>query len=282
MTVPLLRKSSGKLEEYDPNKVLASLARAGLSLADAEAVLERISGGITDGMTTRQLHKLIRKTLRQVKRGAYYRYDLKRAIERLGPAGYPFEDFVMRIFKAHGYHCEVRQIVAGKCAPHELDLVYERTGEEGERGARGFAECKFRPGTNRIISIKEALYVYGRLDDLKRGSSGIEEGWLVTNARFTSEVTAYGECAGLKLLAWNWPPGRGIERMIEEFQLYPVTVLGGLSKSVWEELYRHRIVLVSELLATSDELGKAGVLPREIHERLVREAEYVMHNHEKQ
>jgi len=48
---------------------------------------------------------------------------------------------------------------------------------------------------------------------------------LISNTRVSKDALKYAGCVGQEILAWNHPSGRGLERMIEEAGLYPITIL---------------------------------------------------------
>jgi hypothetical protein len=66
--------------------------------------------------------------------------------------------------------------------------------------------------------------------------------WLVTNFLFSSEAIQYGRYKGLKLIGWAYPINQGLERLIEEKKLYPITILRGI------ETYTRRRLTVAGLL----------------------------------
>ena len=83
--------------------------------------------------------------------------------------------------------------------------------------------------------IKDALYVKARYDDLKQAplqSSRVDEGWLVTNTRFTQNAIRYARCSNLTLVGWDYPRTRGLLDMIEQGVDDNLKVLAGLHKAV--------------------------------------------------
>lgn len=236
-------KASGITELFDPEKIKVSILRSGATAEDAAEVLEKLSTKIYDGIPTYALHRLVRKQLKKIKKEVACKYNLKKAIFRLGPEGYPFEDYVAEIFKAEGYEVSVRQKVSGRCAEHELDVVLFSKG----KSKKYFAECKFRNSQDQYIKIKDALCTYARLIDLNEGGVGFDSAWLITNNRFSEEVIKYGKCVELELLSWKYPEGEGLEARIEKHKLYPVTVLSGVNQKLWERFYSERILLLRDL-----------------------------------
>jgi len=50
------------------------------------------------------------------------------------------------------------------------------------------------------------------------------EGWIVTNTRFPDDAAAYGRCAGMHLVGWNYPANaESLREMIDTAGLHPLT-----------------------------------------------------------
>ncbi len=230
----------------------------GLTENEAREIAEEVAREVFEGIKSRQLLKIIKRKIRQRKPVLASRYDLKRALFALGPAGYFFEDFLARIFLKLGYLVQVRKLIKGECAWHEVDLVII---EEG--GKKAVVEAKFRTNGKGKVEIKEALYTYARLLDLQK--AGFEQGYLATNTRFTTEVISYAECCGLKLLSWDYPAETSLAQLIDRNKLYPVTLLSGLSSRMKKGLLEAGIILVEELAAFDPQLlSEKGLSEEEI------------------
>lgn len=48
---------------------------------------------------------------------------------------------------------------------------------------------------------------------------------LVSNTRVSKETLEYALCVGQDVLSWRYPPVSGLERLIEQKGLYPITIL---------------------------------------------------------
>ena len=91
------------------------------------------------------------------------------------------------------------------------------------------------------------------------GTAGVLAGWLITNTRFSSDATQYGECAGLRLLSWDYPAGGGLKDLIDEAGLYPVTCLTTLSHQEKSRLLHLQAVLCRDLIDRPVSLSAAGI-----------------------
>lgn len=248
-------KRDGRLETFDFQKIIATLKRSGFPEDEAREIAEEVAQEAFDGIKSRQLLKIVKRKIRQRKPVLASRYDLKRALFALGPAGYSFEDFLAHLFAKLGYLVQVRQMIKGECAWHEVDLVIEKDGR------KAMVEAKFRTNGKGKVEIKEALYTYARLIDLKK--AGFEQGYLVTNARFTTEVISYAECCGLELLSWDYPAEASLAQLIDRNKLYPVTLLPGLNSWIKKGLLEIGVVLAEELVELDPQLLRAKGLNEE-------------------
>lgn len=274
---PIIIKYSGEKVPFSEEKFRASLQRAGASGQIIEKVTQRIRSQLRDGMTTRELHQRTRHILQTLQHDALSgRYDLKQALIRLGPTGFPFEKYVAHIFQAKGYATAHDVEVQGHCVWHEVDVVAKNAHE------RIMVECKFHQAGGRC-SVQTALYVKARFDDIqeacqKKPSCGPKytQCWLVTNTKFTTTTIQYGLCRGLELLAWSYPEGKGLERLVEQYELFPITCLPALSFNQIQELTRAGIVLCKELASQKSMLRRLNVSEEQV-QKILKQSSLICH-----
>ncbi|MGQ9789010.1 MAG: restriction endonuclease [Candidatus Hadarchaeaceae archaeon] len=199
--------------------------------------------------------KRVKTLVRKEEAQAAMRHDLKGAIMRLGPSGFPFETFVAEILEHYGYRTKLRTIVKGRFLRHEIDIIAERMNGAA---VRCMMECKFRclPGTS--VDAKDALYTYARFLDLNEGSAQgkgyrFDEVWLVSNTHISSDAVRYARGKGIKLLCWRCPGGvcsggASLEKMIEAKGLYLVTILRSVDKEALAKLFTAKLMLAKDLL----------------------------------
>ncbi len=256
---PFIVKFSGDKVPFSEEKFRRSLCRSGAPDTIIEIVVQEIGHQLRDGMTTQELHRRTRAILQKLSRNELAgRYDLKQAIIRLGPTGFPFEKYVAQIFKARGYSVTVDEHVKGHCVFHEVDVLGVNSTE------RIIVECKFHQEGGRC-SIQTALYVKARYDDIqeaceKDSSCGprFNGCWLVTNTKFTSMSIDYGQCRGLNLLSWGYPFDLGIETLIDQYGLHPITCLPSLTFGLAQRLIQAGIILCKDLEGNENLLHKLG------------------------
>ena len=257
-------KLDGTPEAFDPDKLRASLLRSGAAREDVEAIVAEIEPTLVDGTTTSQIYKRAFALLKRQVRPVAARYSMKRAIQELGPSGFPFEDFVTEIFRAQGYKTATGLIVPGRCVEHELDV----RAEKGDTVIG--AELKFHNNLGIKSDLKIALYVHARFEDLiaAQEKNHITEGWLITNTSFTQNAIQYAECAGLKMVSWSYPQGGTLQDLIERSGVQPVTALTSLTQREKRLLLERRVVLCKTLPDNAQAMESIGMPGRRIDEAL--------------
>jgi len=246
----MIRKASGELEEFSSNKVVTAIVRSGGTPDVADRVIKKLEKKLYKGISTREIYKITFRLLDREQPSLASRYDLKGAIMRLGPAGFPFETYMGEVLAEHDYKVKLRQRVQGKCVEHEIDIVLNRGDEHT------IVECKYHNEYGIYTGLKATLYTYARFLDLEECS---KEGkcenftgvWLATNTKFSSDAIQYSKCRGLRLLGWRYPPGEGIENLIESKGLYPITILRKLDRKSKEMLANANLMLLKDLTEKS-------------------------------
>ena len=262
--MPEIIKGDGERELFNIHKLADSLVRSGAEMDLANKVSESIGGMVRDGMTTSDIYKEAYKLLHKEERTTAARYSMRRAILELGPTGFPFEDYISEVMRARGYDVRTRVIVPGKCADHEVDVVLKK-----DNRVIG-AELKFHNQPGYKTDVKIALYVRARfldidqLDEEKKESLHIHEGWLITNTKFTDNAISYAKCAGIHLLGWDYPAKGNLNDMVNETKVYPVTVLTTLTGAEKARLLGAQMPLCSTV-KDPETLRKAGIPDKKIN-----------------
>jgi hypothetical protein len=243
----MIRKASGELEEFNPDKVRQAVVRSGAPAELAEDVLENLGQQLYDGISTREIFHIVHQLLRKARPSLASKYDLKGAIMRLGPDGYAFETYISEVLREYGYSTTLRQLIKGTCVIHEIDVVAEKDGK------RTAIECKYHNTKGLTTGLKEAMYTYARLLDLNEGCKQghclhFDDIWLVTNTRFSEDAIQYAQCKELKLLGWRQPPENTLEHVIESKGLYPITILKSVDRHARDCLFSANMMLAKDLL----------------------------------
>lgn len=267
-------KTNGAKEEFSIAKLDDSLLRAGASTDVREKITRHISREIEDGMSTKAIYGHAFELLHKFERPVATRYSLKRAISDLGPSGFPFEKFVAEIFKAKGFETRTDEMVQGKCVDHEIDVV------AWNENKLIMMEAKFHNELGMKSDLKVALYVKARYDDLKGReflygkSRHLDEGILITNTNFTEKAIQYSECAGAKLIGWNYPKVGNLHDMIEDAGLHPITCLTSLTVHEKRSVMDKGLTLCRNVRDGGEILASAG-LSKDSIAKAVEESAYL-------
>lgn len=249
----LIIKQDGTEEVFDADKLRKSLRHSGASDKDVEKVVGEIKTEIKDGMTTDFIYKHAFEHLERTEKPVAARYSMKRAVMELGPSGYPFEDFIAEIFRAKGYAAEVGVMINGACVEHEVDIIAKKDG------LIIGAEVKFHNQLGIRSDLKVALYVRARFEDIRKGKNQIDEDWLITNTKFTGNAIKYGECVGMKMVAWNYPKDCNLHDLINETGIQPITALTTLSNADKMKLIEHKVTLCKNIEKNEEILNSLGI-----------------------
>lgn len=239
-----IKKANGQSVPFNQYKVIGTCIRAGASKKLARKVSEQVSLKIHDGMSTREVYRLVLSLLTHLETGGAtsHRYKLKDAIMKLGPSGFVFENYVSRILEEHRHQIQgIRKTIQGRCVKHELDIiVYNPVSKK-----KSFVECKYHNYPGVFTGLKESLYTHARFLDLK----DIFEGeMLVCNTKVSNEVITYATCIGQQVVSWRYPPNKSLETMIQDKGLYPLTILP-LTKNELFSISRNNIMIAKDLLS---------------------------------
>ena len=265
----LITKADGEKEPFDATKLEQSLQNSGASPTARERIISHVLEELRPEMTTEDIYRRAFEILqREEPHPVAARYSIKRALFALGPSGYPFEQFVAEILRAHGWSARTGVALTGRCAPHEVDIVAEKGG------VRVGIEAKFHNQAGGKTDIKDALYVKARYEDLRAAPdplSRVNEGWLITNTTFTRNAIRYAHCSNLTLVGWDYPRVKNLMNMIEEARVHPLTCLTTLSEGEKHRLLDNKIVLCKHV-SSPHLLEEYGVRPAQIP-RVLEEAQ---------
>lgn len=256
----IVTKASGEHESFSSEKLRLSLVNSGASEQEAQSIVERVTSGLYEGISTKKIYQSAFSLLRKTSRHLAGRYHLKRGIMELGPSGFPFEQYIAEILKAQGYLVTTGEIVKGKCVTHEIDVIAQKDH------SHFMIECKYHNQPGFACTVKIPLYIQARFKDvealwkqLPEHGMKFHQGWVVTNTRFTKDAIQYGECAGLKLLGWDYPVKDSLKHLIDKSGLYPVTCLTSLSRHEKQLLLDKKNVLCMDICDDENLLREIGI-----------------------
>lgn len=258
-------KATEEKEPFSEEKLRASIRRSGIPDNIQNLVVSHVKSKLYDNIKTSEIYGHISEFL---DKSSYpfsrAKYRLKHAIMDFGPTGYPFEDFVAELLKSEGYQTQTRQILNGRCVKHEIDIIAQKDG------VKSMIECKFHNSVGIHTQVHVSLYTKARFDDL-REIHKLNDVWLVTNTRITSDALSYALCNNIKVISWNYPPNGGLRDLIEKSKLHPITVLTTLSQNQKQELLNKHAVLCKNISSVLNILN----LPEEKKQSILAEAKFV-------
>lgn len=241
-------KASGEMEAYDESKLRHSLASAGADQEIIDYIVSEIDEVLFEGISTQKLYREAFRLLKQRSDRTAGRYKLKEALLELGPTGYPFEQFVAELLSRLGYSTKTNEIVEGNCVVHEVDVVAEKEEDHF------IVECKFHNRKDHKCNVQVPLYIQARFEDIERKlnhqfahKNKNHHGWIVTNTRFSDDARQYGDCIGLRLLSWDYPPNKGLKDLIGRVNLHPITCLSSIDEKEKKALLKRNVVFCQQL-----------------------------------
>lgn len=244
-----VQKYSGELVSYNPESLKYSLSKSGASDNEVQNVFQLVEERLYDGITTRKLYEIAFDELKKVRHSFAARYSLKKALRDLGPEGFYFEQWIAKLYQEDGYNSVTGQKIQGHAVTHEIDVVAVKNNKMLA------IECKFRNDIDAKISVTTPMYFMSRLKDLENLNFSffnknipIAEGWLVTNANFTSDSIKFAEYHKMNLLSWDYPSGNNLKIKVDNTGEYPVTCLTSLSPEDKTKLLKAHFILVKDVV----------------------------------
>lgn len=263
-------KSSGEKEPFSLRKFSQSLHKAGASNALIDDIITQIKK--MHPQSSREIHEFAMDRLTEKNRPVAAHYNLKQAIMKLGPAGYPFEQYVAHIMQADGYQTITNQFVDGLCISHEIDVIAIKDNKNY------LVECKFHNRIGLKTDVKVPLYIQARFEDIEKAEKKnpartvFDQPWIWSNTQFTTDAINYAQCAGMRLTGWTHPAGHSLAELVDRYKLYPVTALTTINQQKKNLLIEHGILLCRDIAHNKSLLLRLRFNPREI-ERVIVEAQ---------
>jgi hypothetical protein len=101
----------------------------------------------------------------------------------------------------------------------------------------------------------------------------IDRAMIVTNTRYSEHARRYGKCRNILQIGWSSPKNLGLQNMIEEKKLYPLSCIKGLNSETKMKLVNSGVVLMKQLIEEEPErLAKETGISREVLRGIVEKA----------
>lgn len=255
-------KKNKEEEVFDEEKFCKNLIHLGLDEESANKICKRIYEKIPSKISSSELFRTTLNELKKEHIGLASKYNLKEAIYKLGPTGFPFEKYVGKILANYGYDTFTNFWVEGKCIEYEIDILAIKENE------KFIIECKYHQEYGIKSDLKTVLYIFGRWVDIREKNEELKP-WLITNTKITIDGIRFAECKNLKITAWKYPKDESLEKLIEDKFLYPTTILLGIPQNIIRNLIENNFVLIQDFLFYSlEDINKKTNIPMKILEKI--------------
>jgi hypothetical protein len=239
-------KSDGTQEKFSIQKLERTVRRLNLNQKTTPQIVQRIVNQLKEGETTQKILKIIYKEIKKEVKHKVYRVDLRKAIQRLLPSP-DFEIYIGYVLQYLGYSMLPSQVLKGQCVEHEVDGIAQKDG------LTFTVEVKHHQNPYVFTGIDVVRNTWAILQDFQEGySKGLHKfdfsnAIIVCNTRFSENAIKYGKCQGIQLIGWQTKK-LGLEKLIQNKKLFPITVLPNLSKTTQKKLVSARILSVRQLI----------------------------------
>jgi len=238
-------KSDGTIVEFEERKIVETCTRIGVDAVKAKEIAKHVESSLPDKSTTHQIYDFIMEEVEKNNPRSAALLGLREAIADLDSES--FERFTKSVLEAHGWKCHWNQVIPGRSVEHQVDVVAQKGDDTW------VVECKRHFNPHRWCGLDVMLQVQARLEDLRDGSMEQTNkykwagAWIWTNTKFSEHAKAYASAKLLRLTGWR--SGEfGLERLVEEKKVWPVTMLK-LDLMTKAKLLGSHIVTVNDILA---------------------------------
>lgn len=275
MKVKFVTNSEGKKELFSERKIYLSLRRAGIEKAIAKKITKQVKSEIYNGIRTFEISRKIKDILYQEFPKQAIKYDIKSGMLKLGPAGFLFEKYIAKLFSFLGYKTKLNLRLKGKSgAVYEIDIFLEK------KDFQLLVECKYKNFPGERVDLPIVLENFSRFLDIKNSNRFFKKRintLIVTNSKFTSQAIKFAKFYKNLLLGWKYPKNQGLEKIIEKYNLYPITILPSFSQNYKDYFVKEDIILVKEILSYNlESFSKKYKIPIKFLEELKSESEILL------
>lgn len=269
-------KADGTKQTFRRRKIVRTCIRLGARKEIAMRIGDKVESKVYDGMPTSEILKMIFDYLEEYQPAIRHQIDLRMAIALLRPKP-DFERFIQIMLEEQGYKLMPNQIVRGRCVEHEIDAV-ARKGDDtylveikhhrSYHTYTGLDVCRIAVATSEDIAEGHAL----GLNPIK-----FNKIMVVCNTKFSQHAKQYAKCKGIEHIGWKTPPGHGLDRVIDEKRLYPITLLKDLSQEIRERLADNEVLLLKQLTRRGvQDLAEKTRIPKDQLEDLRKRAKMIL------
>jgi len=264
----MIRKADGSMQPFDKAKIVKTCLKSGVNIGIAKEIAEKVEAKAYNGIRTEKILELIFRYLRKHRPLIRHFLDLRKGLSLLQSKP-DFERFVQIILCENGYRVSSNQIIRGRCVEHEVDAIASKDD------VTYFVEAKHHSNYHTPTGLDESRIARAVLEDVIEGRElglnnlEIDRAMIVTNTKFSEHAKQYGECRGISLTGWSYPPHQGLQDLIEEKKIYPITCIKMLKKATMRKLSSNGIVTMKQLVRMErEELARKTKLERKTLETI--------------
>ena len=235
------------MQPFDKARIVNTCLKSGVNREIAEEIAEKIEAKAYNGIETEKILEMIFRHLRKHRPIIRHFLDLRKGLSLLQSKP-DFERFVQIILGENGYKVSSNQIIRGRCGEHEVDAIANKDD------VTYFVEAKHHYKYHTPTGLDESRIARAVLEDVTEGRElglnnlEINRAMIVTNTKFSEHAKRYGECRGIYLIGWSYPPYQGLQDLIEERKTYPITCIKMLKKEPIMKLLLNGIVTMKQLV----------------------------------
>jgi len=272
--------NKGEKEPFSLLKIQNSVQRVGASKDLAQKIAKAIQEEAFPGIKTEYIAQKLKRLLSQENKKFSLKFNLKEGMRKLGPTGFPFEKYIGAILSTVGFKVLLNQIITGACClGYEIDFWAQKDD------LLYIGECKYHKTAGEKVDSNVALENYARFLDIKNGPFFKQKKLkkikikpiIVTNTKFTTRAINYCKCVGIELLGWRYPKHKGLEQIIDEYKLYPITILPSLKSFLIDFFVSQKMMLAKDILQINPaNFTKKTKLPLKYLTPLIEEARVLL------
>lgn len=269
-------KYDGTKQLFNREKIIKTCIRLGASREISEEIAKKIEMNIYNEIETKKVLKMIFRQVSKYKPVIKHIISLRASLSLLKSRP-DFEQYIQILLSEYGYEVTPNQIVKGKCVEHEVDAIV------GKNGETYIVEVKHHRNFHARTGLDETRIARAILEDVNEGFElglndlKIDKAMIVCNTKYSEHAKRYAECRGIPQIGWSSPPYGGLQTLIEEKKLYPITYLKGLKTADSEKLTAVGIILLRQLTEMRlEELVKTTGISKKLLELTIEKAKTIL------
>ena len=257
-----VRKANGSFQEFNKEKIIVTCLKLRAPLDVAKEIAEKIEKQAYNGITTDEILRRIYALLAEYNEVYSLLKDPRKAISEMKSSP-DFEQLIKEILEKEGFSTRTNIIMEGKCTSHEIDVLAEKSDKSF------VVEVKHHIDYHYYIGKAIPLQYWATVYDINEISSKKYGLMIFSNCKYSEHAIQFAECRKITLIGWKYPKNKGIETLIENYLLYPITLLRTIGKFEIEELSKFRIVTIHDLaIMDVSEISRSSLIKKERLEEL--------------